>query len=379
MRGDRVIPSQRHLFDIPPDVAYLNCAYMSPLMHEVLAAGQAGLARKARPWTIGGGDFFDPPEEARALFAGLVGGDAEGVAIVPAASYGIATAAANLPLKPGQRILVAADQFPSNRHAWAALARRRGAELLAVDGPDLTEAFLAAIDERCAIVACAQCRWTDGARVDLDRLAPAVRAAGAALVLDLTQSAGAMPVDLGRIDPDFAVAATYKWLLGPYSLGFLHVAARHRDGRPLEEGWMNRAGSEDFARLVRPSERYRPGARRFDMGEVANFALLPAAIAAMRRIREWGVDAIAATLAARNAQIAARAAGLGLAALPEARRAGHFLGLRLPGPARADLARALAGEGVHVSVRGDMLRVTPHLWVEAGDVDRFIAALARLV
>ena len=373
------IPSQRALFDLPRDVAYLNCAYMSPLMTHVVEIGRAAVARKARPWEIRPVDFFTGPDEVRGLFARLVGADADGVAVVPSASYGLATAAANLALGPGRRILLVEDQFPSNVHCWRVRAATTGATIETVacgaDG-DLTTALLAAIDASTAVVACAHCRWTDGALIDLEAVGVAARAVGAALVLDLTQSAGALPIDVGRVRPDFLVAASYKWLLGPYATGFLYVAPEHRDGRPLEEGWMGRAGAEDFARLVDYRDGYRPGARRFDMGEAPNFALLPMAAAALEQLLAWGVPRIQATLAARTASIAVRAAPLGLTASDPALRAGHFLGLAFPGPVPADLPERLAAANVHVSLRGRSLRVTPHLWNDDEDVDRLIAALA---
>jgi selenocysteine lyase/cysteine desulfurase len=374
-----VIPSQRHRFDIPRDVAYLNCAYMSPLMTEVVEAGRAAVARKARPWEIRPIDFFTGPDTLRLLFARLIGADPDGVALVPAASYGLATAAANLPLGPGRRILLLEDQFPSNVYCWQARAAETGAEVVPVGpGPDgdLTAALLAAIDERTAVVACAHCRWTDGALLDLAAVGAAARAAGAALVLDLTQSAGALPFDAASVRPDFVVAACYKWLLGPYATGFLWVAPEHRDGRPLEQGWMARRGAEDFARLVDYQPAHRPGARRFDMGEAANFALLPMVETALARILDWGVPAIQATLAARTAAIAARAAALGFTGGDPARRAGHFLGLGFPGPVPAGLPDRLAAAGVHVSLRGASLRVTPHLWNDEEDIDRLFEALS---
>jgi len=373
------IACQRALFDLPREVAYLNCAYMSPLLRETVAIGAEALARKARPWQIRPADFFSETERARALFARLVGGDAEGVAIVPAASYGLSTAARNLPLAPGRTVVVPEDQFPSNLYPWRAAAAAAGAEIVvAAPGPggDLTAALLAAIDERAAIVACAQCRWTDGALVDLARVGAAARAVGAALVLDLTQSLGALPIDLAAVRPDYLTAAAYKWLLGPYATGFLWVAPERRDGRPLEEHWLGRAGSEDFARLIDYTDAYRPGARRFDMGEAPNFALLPAACHALEQLIAWDPAAIQATLAARTAAIAARAAGLGLAASDPRLRAGHFLGLRFPAPPPPDLPERLAAARVHVSLRGASLRVTPHLYNDDEDVDRLIEALA---
>lgn len=374
------LPCQRPLFDLPREIAYFNAAYMTPLLRASLEAGTAGLARKARPWTIRPADFFSEPERARELAAKLLGVDAEGVAIVPAASYGIAVAAANLRVGPGRRVLVLADQFPSNLYPWRRLVAEQGGEVVAVEAASdgaLGPALLAALDERVAIVALPHCRWTDGRIVDLETVGKRCRAVGAALVLDLTQSAGALPLDLAAVAPDFVVTAGYKWLLGPYGLGFLWVAPRHRSGRPLEEGWITRAGAHDFARLVDYTDAYAPGARRFDVGERSSFALVPAAIAALEQLLAWGVPRIAATLARTNRELAARLAGLGLEALAEELRGPHFLGLRLPDETPADLVERLAAAGVFVSRRGVHLRITPHLYTDAEDCDRLVAALAR--
>ena len=121
-----MIPNQRHLFDIPEDIAYLNCAYLGPLSRGVVAAGQEASERKSRPWKIGSQDFFTDTQIARALFAGLVNAGDDDVAIVPAASYGVSVAARNLPLAKGQTVVVLAEQFPSNVYAWRESANGAG-------------------------------------------------------------------------------------------------------------------------------------------------------------------------------------------------------------------------------------------------------------
>jgi selenocysteine lyase/cysteine desulfurase len=287
-----MISCQRHLFDIPDQVAYLNCAYMSPLMNSVTEAGVRAIGRKARPWTVVSDDFFTESEQARSLFAGLIGATADDIAIVPAASYGLAVAARNLPLKRGQTVLILAEQFPSNVYTWRELARDQGAKVVAVERPadgDWTAAILETLDERTAIAALPHCHWTDGGIIDLERIGERCRAMGVALVLDITQSIGALPLDCRSIGPAFLVAGGYKWMMGPYSLGFLYVDPAHQGGRPLEQNWIARAGSEDFARLIDYQEAYHPGARRFDVGERSNFALMPAAIAAMVQVRVLAV------------------------------------------------------------------------------------------
>ena len=378
-----LIPSQRHLFDVPDDVAYLNCAYMGPLMHSVVEAGDRGIRAKARPWGISAEDFFADGERARALFARIIGADAEGVALVPSASYGLSCAARNAEVSRGDRLVVLAEQFPSNVYAWREAAQARGAAVVTVARPaddDWSRAVLAAIDERTAVVALPHCHWTDGGRLDLVRIGARCREAGALLVLDLTQSAGALRFDAAAVRPDYVVCAGYKWLLGPYSLGFLWAAPEHRDGKPIEYNWIGRAGAEDFAGLVDYRDEYQPGARRFDVGERSNFILVPMLNAALEQILEWGVGAIEATLAARTADVAARAARLGLGSAPAELRAGHFLGLRFPDGALPDgLPAALAAERVHVSVRGASMRVTPHLYNTGEDVDRLFAALTRVL
>ena len=376
-----ILPSQRHLFDIPDDIAYFNCAYMSPLMHEVVAAGQAGVARKARPWSIAARDFFTESDQARALFARIVNSEAANVAIVPAVSYGIAVAAANVPVSRDQQILVLAEQFPSHVYAWREVAARRGARVqsVAAGNTPLSERVLEQIGPRTAVVALPHCRWTDGALLDLEAIGARCREVGAALVLDVTQSAGALPIDVAKVDPDFLVAGSYKWLMGPYTLGFLHVAPRWHGGQPLEHNWIARAGSEDFARLVDYRDDFQPGAVRFDMGERSCFHLMPMAVAAMTRLLEWGVANIAHTLAARTRDIAARAAALGLTALPEAERPGHYLGLRFAAGPPAGLLEALAERKVYVSLRGDSMRVTPNVYNTDADTARLMEALGSVL
>src|SRR5271157_3779537 len=248
-----MLPCQRHLFDIPADVAYLNCAYMSPLMKPALEAGTAGLARKAHPWDITPDKFFTGSDEFRATAAQIIGCPADCIAIVPSASYGIATAARNLPVKKGQSVLVLEEQFPSNYYPWHRRVEEDGAALKVVAWPednDWTAAVLDALTPDVAIAALPHVQWTSGGRLDLVRIGEVCRKLGAALALDLTQSLGALPFSVRDVQPDFFVAANYKWLMGPYSTGLLYVASKWHGGRPLEENWIQRANARDFTSLI---------------------------------------------------------------------------------------------------------------------------------
>ncbi|QPC98519.1 aminotransferase class V-fold PLP-dependent enzyme [Qipengyuania soli] len=372
------IRSQRHRFAIPDDVHYINCAYMAPLSHDVSEAVARGARLKQQPWDYRPADFFSITEDFRSRAARLAGVPADCVAVVPSASYALAIAAANLSLAKGQKIVTLADQFPSNVYAWQELARTCGGEVVQVQRPSQdswTDAVLDAIGQDTGIVALPNCHWADGRVVDLVAVGEKCRAMGAALVLDLTQSLGAMPIDFAAVRPDFAVAACYKWLMGPYGIGMLYVDPKHHAGRPIEHNWINRAGSEDFSRLVDYRDDFQPGARRFDMGEKSNPPLLMGAGAAIDFLLEFGVDAIAGTLADSTEAIAAEARELGLLAAPVGNRAAHFLALEFPDGVPDGLTETLAANHVFVSLRGASLRVTPHLYNSDADREALIGSL----
>jgi len=376
-----MIPSQRHLFDIPDEIAYFNCAYMGPLTKAARAAGHKGIDRKSLPWTVSPVDFFTESERARALFAELIGATADDITIIPSASYGLAIAARNIPLEQGQKILLLEDQFPSNVYCWQQRAKETGAEIVTLKTPadhDWTPVVLAAIDETVALAALPHNLWTDGALLDLKAIGAALRATGAKLVLDVTQSLGALPLSVKEVKPDFLIAAAYKWLLSPYATGYLYVASRHQSGVPLEQNWINRSDARDFTRLTDYRDSYDAGARRFDMGERSNHQLLPAALESLKLINGLGVTDIARQCAATSTMIKEGVAPLGLLAdIPD--QAAHYLSLSLPDNAPADIAARLREQDIHASQRGPRLRISAHIYNTEEDVGRLVSALKAIL
>jgi selenocysteine lyase/cysteine desulfurase len=372
---------QRALFDIPAGMAYFNCAYTGPQLAASTERLTAAAASKSRPWERMAEDFFADAETVRGLAAGLFGGGADGWAVIPAASYGLSAAARMVEptLEVGDSILVMEEGFPSNVLPWRRVAAQVGAQLVTVAMPkdqDWTAALLKEIGKGAAVVAVESCHWTNGAGLDLPRIAEACRAAGAVLALDATQALGAVPFDLDAVRPDFLVAAGYKWLLCPYGVGLMYVAERWREARPLEETWLARRGAEDFAGLVRPSDGYVSGARRFDGGETCTTAL-PGAIAALEQLSAWSVAGVADSLAMINQRVAAEVEALGFRLPPAEHRCPHMFGAVLPEGFSGDLVSGLRRRGVFVSQRGASIRVSPHLHITEADIDQLVEALRR--
>lgn len=326
-----MLSCQRDLFAIPRDIAYLDAAYMSPIPRSSVAAGVAGTAVKAEPWRMSINSYYDEVEEARTLAAALIGARPDDVAITAATSYGMGVAAANVRVAAGSAIVLMENEHTSHRYVWYELARERQARIRIVPKPeddDWTTAIVNSIrtsDVPVSVVAGTMVHWFEGLSVDLEAIAQETRAVGAALVVDGTQWVGALPFDVERVRPDFLSFATYKFLLGPYRLGFLYADPRwQREGRPIEHHSWNRVGGDksDFYRV--DVAGFLPGARRFDMGERSDFAVLPVAIEALRLLNGWGIAACFERLARLNARIWEEALRRGLISAVPRLRAPHI-------------------------------------------------------
>ncbi len=377
------LQSQRDLFPLEYGDGYLNGASRSPQLKAVAAAARHALSWREAHSHMPIPAFFDPVSSVKSEFAKLIGcPDPECIALIPSASYGISTVAKNLPLRRGQNIIIAEDQFPSNYYAWARLCREREAELRIVarpvDGRSWSVAVGEAIDSATAAVAIAQLHWADGTLFDLPDLRRRTDGVGAWLVIDGTQSVGAFPFDVSLIRPDALVAGGYKWLMGPYGCGYAYYGERMDGGVPLEENWINRAGSEDFRRLVDYREDYRPKAGRYSVGEHSNFIFVPMMEAALSQVNAWGPDRIQTYTGGLWEPILPRLRALGVR-LPES-YGNHLVGLRLPTTIDGDrLTKALADRRLQVSYRGDAVRVSPNVYNFGGEMLRLAEALEEAV
>ncbi|WP_246676191.1 aminotransferase class V-fold PLP-dependent enzyme [Mesorhizobium sp. B2-3-2] len=379
---DAMLSCQRDLFSIPRDTAYLDAAYMSPIPIAAVAAGEAGVRVKAEPWKMTIASYYDEVEEARQLAASMVGADADEIAIVAATSYGMAIAAANVPVPAGSAILLMENEHTSHRYVWYDLAQRAGACVDIVPQPadgDWTSAIVSAIQNSSraiAVVAGTLVHWFEGMAIDLEAVAAATRAAGASLVVDGTQWVGAIPFDVRRVRPDFLVFATYKFLLGPYRLAFLYADRHwHTEGRTLEHHSWNRMGGDksDFYKVA--VAEFLPGARRFDMGERSDFAVLPIAIAAMKLIRGWTIERVFERLRHLNELVWAQAESRGLPVARPRHPTPHIAILDIGDRLAPDAAQELKRGDVHVTLRGTKMRVSPHVYNDEADIGRLFECL----
>ena len=377
-----MLASQRALFDVPRDICYLNSASYSPLPLKTQEAARAAVGRKAKPWTLEPSFANTQHERARAAAARLIHADPADMALIPSISYGVATAAKIVTIERGTRVLVLENDHSSPVLEWQTRAGAQGFAVETVSRPedgDWTSAVLAAIERSppVGLASISSVHWSDGGLIDIEKVGLALRQRGARFLIDATHGAGVLAMDVRRHDPDFVIFPTYKWLLGPYGRAFLYVARRHQGGIPLEQTAFGRRDVRAENDVYFKDVSYLPDARRFDMGERDHFISMEMASIGMEMMAEWGASAVVQRLLMLTERIADGLRGFGVS-VPEFRlRAPHILSLSFHDGMPAGLIEGLASEGIYVAARLGRMRISPHVFNDEADADRFVAALAK--
>jgi selenocysteine lyase/cysteine desulfurase len=379
------LTSQKHLFDIPEDVTYLNIAALSPAFAAIEDAGVRAVLRKNRPWLTTVDDFFDPVIELRELFAELIETDnVDRIVTIPSVSYGMANVANNITLKSTDEVLILDAQFPSNYYIWKKLTDQYGATLKVVPTPDTqrnrgkqwNESVLASINENTAVVSIAQVHWSNGTLFDLKAIRKKTKEFDSLLVIDGSQSVGAFPFSVKEIDPDALIVAGYKWLFGPYGGAFGYYGSYFDDGNPIEENWTNRLNSEDFAGLTSYEREYKPLAQRYAVGESGSFIYVQMRIAALKQILEWQPNQIQEYCKELTQEPVAKLRALGCYIEEEDTRSHHMFGVEFPKHLDTELLKStLKAQQIHVSFRGHYMRVSCHVVNTKKDFDLLVQCI----
>ena len=361
-----------------PGVVYLDHALRGPLPRVALEAGQAALADACRG-SLAREAQAASVEATRERLGRLLCWPTAGLAFMQNTTHAIAVFAQSVAWRPGDVVLLHADEVPGNVLPWQALARRgveirwlpsRGGRLAL---PDLERALA---DRRVRVVSLAAVALPTGERRDLAALGQRVRAAGAWFMVDVAQAAGALVLDLTQVD---AIAgSTRKWLLGPPDVGFLGIAPTRLD--ELHPSQSGAASLADPAGAIAsaPEVAWRNDARRLEAGALPG-VLFPALAASLELLLADDALTREREVLARSAEVSDRTAASGWQTLSpqDAGRSG-VVHLAHPHPP-PDLARRLLDEGVVVRGTRQGLRVSAHAWNSSADIDRLASALALLV
>ena len=363
---------------------YLNLASQAPLPKVTIKAIQATMDAKKFPYQKPDSSFFEVPSRCRANIAKLIGAQPEQIALTTGASSGAMAVAYALNWKPGDEVLTASGEFPLQYTTWKPMEEREGIKvnIVAQQGKFLTaDDVIAALTPRTRVVSISHVRFDDGSMLDVPRVADACHKQGALLLLDVSQSCGAIPIDVTKLGADFLVCAGYKWLLGAFGTGFFWIKRELLASvRPGPFYWMAVAGSDNFSKLDFSNPKVEESARRWDAPEWAshfNFNLesLDASV-------EFVLRAKPETVLARNHDLV----DFMFSRLPIDRCvAASPLDRKLRGPYGCFVARTpekttelynkLREQNVFVSLREGKIRVSPYLYNTIQDIDRLISVI----
>ncbi len=369
---------QKHLFDIPKGIHYLNTASLSASFKSVEEAGIKAVKEKSKPYLIPVTDFFDPVIKLKKLFAQLIDADDYNrIANIPSVSYGMATVANNIKLKKGDEIVLVEEQFPSNYYVWEKLATKYNATIKIVkqpttqknNGNNWNEAILDTINDNTAFIALGNIHWANGTIFDLKAIRKKTTEHNALLIVDGSQSIGAMKFSIKEIQPDALICAGYKWLFGPYGCGYAYFGKYFDDGEPIEENWSNRFNSENLSDLINYEPKYKPLANRYSVGEHASFIYVKMQIAALQQIIEWTPKAIQEYCKEITFDFTKTVTENGCVIENSNARAHHLFGIQIPEKInKSTLKETLAKNNVFVSFRGNYIRVSCHLFNTSADL-----------
>ena len=384
-----MLTSQRDKFDLPENVSYLNCANISPLMKDLANLGKAAINQRIRPYEITREDWFKPTENLKENFANLINCvDHNTIALIPSVSYGVATAAKNIKLKPDEEVLVVDEQYPSNYYSWQNITKEFGAGLRVVPYPNdqsnkgkfWNEKILDSISERTRVVALGNIHWTDGTLFQLEKISKKAKENNALLIIDGSQSIGALTFNIEKIKPDAVFCVGYKWLLGPFALGLSYFGEYFDNGIPLEENWINRKNSDDFQGLVDYTPQYRPVSGRYNVGENSNFHLVPILNGAIRQLLEWGVLNIQDYCKRLSSEAICDLKELGCQIEDDEYRAHHLFGVRFRENIDLKLLqRKFTERNIYVSLRGTAVRVSLNVYNKVEDMEKLVCCIKETI
>ncbi|HKR00082.1 MAG TPA: aminotransferase class V-fold PLP-dependent enzyme [Pyrinomonadaceae bacterium] len=368
----------RSLFSHTGRMVYVNHAAVSPPPVKTLEAVTAQLRDVAENGALHYRKWVAVRESARKLAAGMIHARPEQIAFMRNTSDGLSTIANGLDWREGENVVTFGREFPSNVYPWLRLRAAQGVEVRFCqerDGRVDVDELIGLIDERTRVVAISYVQYGSGFRIDLERLGRAARSHDALLVVDLIQAMGALPIDVGGQLIDAAAGACHKWLLTPEGVGLLYLSERARERiEPTLVGWTSVPNPEDYGNF---EQGWARGTLAWETG-TAPTSLLHGLESSLSLLMETGIERIAAHLLELTDHLCERLQSRGY----------RIVSSRLPGEKSQivciqhtggltpmALYHHLRKQNIMAAPRGDRLRISPHLYNTADEIETLVSAL----
>ena len=367
------------------DVTYLNFAAHAAIPRVALDAVQRSVAAKRHPYIVDDRSFFSVAANLRQTLATLIGASPDDIALTSGAGSGVAAIAYALKWSAGDEVIIARGEFPMHYATWKPMEAREGVKvrIASPQGQFMqSDDLIAAMTPRTRVISVSHVRFDDGSMLDVPSLAAACRKNGTLLLLDVSQSCGAIPIDVRSLGADFIVCAGYKYLLSPWGTGFLWTKKENLDWlRPGPYNWLSQ-GLDDFARINFVDPCPAPNMSRWDAAQASS--LYNFNLTVMEASTRFVLNATPALVRDHTQALISYF----FERLPEGYQPASPREKSQRGPsgcidagsrrATESLYQALRDEGFVVALREGRIRVAPHLLNTTKDIDRLLAAMAMV-
>lgn len=360
---------------------------MSPTLKQASIAGKKAIIQKENPTLLSQEDFFQPVEKSKISYGKLINADAQQIALLPSASYGFANAFNNLKSQNRLKAICVGEEFPSGYFSLVKWCKENDINIEIIKKPKIKknrvsiwqQEILDAINQETAVVLISAVHWMDGSKYDLQSIGEKCANFDIPLFVDGTQAVGAQSIDVQACHITALINPSYKWLLGPYGLGFAYYAPYFNNGIPIEESWMNRDKASDFSNLTDYNEHYLPGAKRFDVGESASFINLAMMQVGIDFINDLGVEKIEGHCREITKPLLQYLRDNDFWFANEGYRAAHLFGFELPASVNLEqLKVALVQSNIYLSFRKNSVRVSPNIYNTNSDIHALIECLKKV-
>jgi cysteine desulfurase/selenocysteine lyase len=373
------VAQMREQFPVTQRYAYLNHASVGALSQAVVGAMTRYLTERGKSGGEALANWDAEIELIRQTCARFIGGHRDEIVFTGSISHGLNIVACGLDWREGDNLICAETEFTANVYPWTNL-RRRGVEVRFVPARQnriLAEDIAAMIDRRTRLVAISFVEFRTGYRNNLDALAALCQERGAYLCVDGIQGLGALQFSVAQTPVDFLAAHAAKWMIGPIGAGFLYVRRELLPVlNPVMAGWRGVVDRDDYFKYDSP---LRQSGERFEPGS-PNFVGLLGMEAAIELLLSAGIAEIEARILALTdyliAGLQAKGCAIGTPIQHRQERSG-IVSFRHPAADSAELCERLHDADVIVSVRGDLIRVSPHFYNTEDDLDRLLAVLPQ--
>ncbi|MDB5307780.1 MAG: csd 2 [Gemmataceae bacterium] len=319
-------------------------------------------------------DWLARVTHVRHLAARLINApDPDDVYFVPNTTHGIGVIAEGFPWRPGDNVVVPAEEYPSNQYPWLNL-RARGVNVRSVPSSGSRvriDDVRAAITDRTRVLAVSAVEFASGFRNDLDLLGELCREKGVFFFVDAIQALGVFPLDVQRTPIDALSADGHKWLLGPEGAGIGYVRREWVDRlHPVGVGANSVVHPYAFSTI---DFTLKPHAGRWE-GGAYNVPGIAALGASLDLLLAAGIENVERRVLALTDYLCDRAAAAGLEVF-SSRAPGEKSGivsLAKPGTPPDTIMKRCREAGIIVNNRAGRVRVSPHAYNAEEELDRFL-------